>query len=162
MERVVSILGSATFWTAVSAIATAIGATAIILAARQLRFQAWIKAQQLFTSKEFVELRSWVIERDGVWNAADKEQAKEACRKLDEFARLVPFLGLTSSLARKLALRIWADPIAKCWRSLEPMIMEERQQTRSSDKWDAFETFGKEAVKTAGIKLKQRRLGRSR
>jgi hypothetical protein len=149
-----------TFWGGVSAIASILGVIGIYIAARQLSFQAWLEAQRIFTAEDFVELRKWIIEKDGVWDdpAADKERAKDACRKFDEFARLIPYLGFPF-LGRRFALRIWADPIAKCWRSLERIVIEERDQTGAYRKWDAFEKLGRKAVTSASMEFRQRRLG---
>jgi len=65
----------------------------------------------------------------------------------------VRFLGLTSSGSKKLALRLWADPIATAWRALEPIVTEERKLTQWHDKWEAFAVLGREARVVAGARL---------
>ena len=45
-------------WTAVGAIASAIGAGAILFAVFQLRFDAWLKEQEAFTDENFVNARA--------------------------------------------------------------------------------------------------------
>lgn len=147
-----------TLWAGVSAIASIVGVVGIYIAAQQLSFQAWLEAQRIFTSGDFTDLRKWVMEKDGSWDQpADKERAKDACRKFDEFARLIPYLGLPF-FRKRFALQIWADPIAKCWRSLERIVIEEREQTGAYRKWDAFEKLGKEAVRSASMESRKRRL----
>ena len=158
MIEIWSVLNSQTLWSALSAIFTLIGASGICFAARQLKFNAWLRAQEVFTDEGFIELRSWLFERQYPWTEAEKPRAKEACRRFDEFAHLVPFLGLTPSGGKKLALKFWADPIATAWRTLEPIVTEERTLTRWHDKWKAFEVLGREAIVVAGSTLRQRRV----
>jgi hypothetical protein len=141
---------SQTFWTALSAIFTGVGLGAIFFQIRggieQLRFDAWNKAQDLFTDKDFIKDRTWLLARqeklDDVWLEEEKERAKQVCRKMDEFVRLAPFLG-----GRKKFLDNWYDPVGKSWRVLKPIVIEERKKTGFPTKWDAFEVCGEEALK---------------
>lgn len=98
--------GFSTFWTAIGALFTAVGAVAVIFAARRLDFNAWVKAQEIFTQPDFTAARGVVLpryrtDRLAPWTASEKDQAKLVCRKMDEFARLLPFLR------RPLVLKTW-------------------------------------------------------
>ena len=55
-----------TVWSAAGAIATAVGATAIIFASNQLRFDAWLKAHEIWNTQDFLDKRSRVYSRKGV------------------------------------------------------------------------------------------------
>ena len=45
-------------WAAIGSIATVVSAFAIIVAVLQLRYNAWLKAQDVFTSDEFTKART--------------------------------------------------------------------------------------------------------
>jgi len=137
------------FWTATGAIFTTVAAFAIVFAARQLKFDAWLKAQDLFVKDDFRDARKFVMEDlKGIafseWTLDQKNQGLLVCRKMDEFVRLGPFLGRTFLLKSRM-LDVWYDPIGKCWSVLKPLVHEE--QTKWPEKWDAFARFGKRAEK---------------
>ena len=133
-----------TFWSAVSALATLAGAAAIVFAARQLRFEVWLKAQDLWVSDDFTADRGKVFARlDNLrkpWTPEDEAVGLGVCRRVDEFVRLAPYLG------KGRMLRVWGDPLAKAWVVLEPLVRKERDRTAWQTKWDAFERLGTKAL----------------
>src|SRR5436305_686507 len=137
----IELIKSSTFWSAVGALATLFGVGAILFAARQLRFDAFLKAQDIWVAKEFREARRKIFARldnlGAPWKPEDKSLALDVCRKLDEFVRLAPYLG------RRRMLAVWGDPLAKAWLVLEVRVSEERKTTGWSNKWDAFEKIGR-------------------
>ena len=145
-----------TFWSAVSALATIVGAAAIVFATKQLRFDAWLKAQEVWVSKEFTADRAQVFARlDNLkepWTPEQKLVALNVYRRVDEFVRLAPYLGNRRMLA------VWGDPLAKAWLVLEPAVREERTKTGWTTKWDAFQKIGTKALSTRpGLQAKQQR-----
>src|SRR5438105_15665611 len=91
------LIKSDAFWSAVSAIATLIGAGAILFAARQLRFEAWLKAMDIWVGKEFTDARTKLFTRlenpQPSLLPEEKELELFVCRRVDEFVRLAPYLG---------------------------------------------------------------------
>src|SRR5437870_4484232 len=126
---VFELLGSATFWSAVSAMATIVAVVGIFLAARQLRFNAWLKAQEIFTESGFVTARSTIFkllnDSNAAWGEKELADGMQICRKMDELARLASFFGMTESLGRRRMLNVWDDPIAKAWFLLKPKVQAE-------------------------------------
>lgn len=141
---------------AIGTLAAVVGAAAILIAARQLRFNSWLKVQEIFTDEKFVKARGNVYSKlPGRAEQSDKNWTDDdflVCRKMDELARLAPYLGLFGS-GRKLIIETWKDPLAKSWIVLRPLVKEE--QERWPEKWKAFEEFGKEAAKQLGLKEEQ-------
>jgi hypothetical protein len=141
-----NLISNGTFWNAVTAIFTGIASAGIFLAFRQLRFQAWLKAQEIWTKTEFTESRGRIFARldkeDQGWSTDEKIEALQVCRKMDEFAGLIP------SLRRRTALRVWGVPFAKAWFVLQPIVTEERVKCRWQDKWHAFEKLGASALRS--------------
>lgn len=133
-----------TFWTAVGAVATAVGVTAIAFAVRQLRFDAWLKAQEVFTAKEFVDARAAVFahydDPANPWPQVGGDAPLMLCRKMNELAHLMPSVGRSNA-------EEWADPIGKAWLLLEPTVRMEREKSNWQKKWTAFEDKGKAALK---------------
>lgn len=137
---------------AIGAISALVGCVAIVVAARQLQFNCWLKAQEIFTNDKFVEARRKVYSRlpgrtcelSKEWTPADHL----VCRKMDELVRLSPYLGLFGA-GKRLILETWNDPLAKSWIALRPLV--EKEQERWPKKWSTFQEFGKEAV--AQLKL---------
>ena len=111
------LIKSDTFWSAVSALATLVGAAAILFAARQLRFEAWVKAQDIWVAKDFTVARGKLFARldnlQAPWESEDKTLGLNVSRRVDEFVRLAPYLG------RRRMLAVWGDPLAKAWLVLE-------------------------------------------
>ncbi|MFA6126364.1 MAG: hypothetical protein WC699_03575 [Bacteroidales bacterium] len=138
---------SSNFWSALSAIFTGIAALAIILARKQLRFDSWLQAQSLFTEETFLIARKEVYSLKGrdfkLWNDKEKEYAMLVCRKMDQLAHLVPFLG------KKRVLKTWDNPLAQSWMILKNFVINERGPNEANwlEKWIAFEKIGEEAVK---------------
>jgi hypothetical protein len=139
-----TLLRSEVFWTAIGAIATVVGVVAIFLGIFQLRFEAWLKAQEIWTTREFTALRGQIFARlDGhstAWTTDEELKALDVCRKMDEFAGLIPYLP------KRTAIRIWGVPFAKAWVVLEPVVTRERSKTGWPDKWHAFERLGRSAL----------------
>ena len=73
------------------------------------------------------------------------------CRKMDELARLSPYLGIFG-LGEKLVLGTWRDPLAKSWIVLYSLVQEERDKTPGWSKWHAFEKLGKKAMDSLNLK----------
>ena len=132
-----------TLWAAVGAIATLLGVLAIRCAVDQLRFAAWLEAQEVFTDKAFVEARERVFahfdDRNTPWPVPEGDDELTVCRKMNEMAHLFPFVGQEKAPE-------WGNPIAKAWLLLEPTVANERKKSHWPDKWKAFETTGKKAV----------------
>lgn len=134
------------FWTAAGVLITAAG---FLFVWTQLRFNAWLKAQEIFIDKDFTKARGVVFRRLEAaektevpikWNYRDKQNiAKLVCRRMDELARLVPFLP------KRTALKSWLVPLAKSWKALEPVVRDEQQIMKWEGKWSAFKKLGKEA-----------------
>ncbi len=145
---------SDTFWSAVSALAILVGAAAILFAVRQLRFEAWVKAQEIWVSNDFTTARGKVFARlDNLSQAGtpEDEVGLKVCRKVDEFVRLAPYLG------ERRMLRVWGDPIAKAWLVLEPLVHLERDKATWQTKWDVFERIGTKALKARPhLRVKQK------
>jgi len=141
---VLELLKSATFWSAVGAIATLAGVGAIFYASRQLRFEAWLKAQEIWVLEEFVQDRGKVFARldnlEQPWLKEDRAIGLRVCRRVDEFVRLAPYLG------RRRMLAVWGDPLAKAWIVLHTLVDEERKDSGWQTKWDAFEKLGRKAL----------------
>ena len=139
-----NLIKSDAFWSAVSAIATLIGAGAILYAARQLRFEAWLKAMDIWVGKEFTDARTKLFTRlenpQPFLKPEEKELELFVCRRVDEFVRLAPYVG------RRRLLSVWGDPLAKAWLLLEARVLEEREVCNWPTKWDAFERLGKKAL----------------
>jgi hypothetical protein len=132
--------------TAVAAIAAVVGSYTVYLAVRQLRFDAWLKAQEIWTTKPFTEARGHIFAHlDGhtpqEWTNANESEALEVCRRMDEFARLTPYIR------KKTVIRVWGSPFAKAWLVLEPVVKRERAKCEWPDKWQAFEHLGLAALK---------------
>ena len=145
-----------TFWTAVGAVAMVLGAIAtsaavlgILIAARQLRFEAWLKAQEVWVQKDFVRARGRIfshITKPHDWDADDQEAALEVCRRMDEFCRLAPYFSFTESRGDEIVLDVWHNPLGKSWLLLQPLVVTERDVVEWQTKWDAFEHLGKAAA----------------
>lgn len=143
---------SEVLWTGVGAIATVVTAFAavaglitIYLALRQLRFNAWLRAQEIWTKEDFVKARGLIFSRlDGQmneeWTDAERKEGLEVCRRMDEFARLAPYL------TQKKMLQVWSVPFAEAWFVLQPVVKKERDKCRWQNKWDAFERVGRAAL----------------
>jgi hypothetical protein len=74
------------FWYALTAIFTGIASVGIILASRQLRFQAWLKAQEIWTASDFTQSRGRVFARldnkKRDWETEEKTDGLQVCRKM--------------------------------------------------------------------------------
>jgi len=112
--------------------------------ARDRDFHTWLKAQDVWTQKEFVKRRGEIFKRlenlNAPWSDEETNEAKETCRKLDEFAHLAPFIGV------KKVLSVWDDPLAKAWIVLREIVEKEREMTKWREKWIGFSTIGQQAL----------------
>jgi hypothetical protein len=88
------LLTDATFWSAFGTIATGVAAFGILLARKQLQLEAWLKAQEIFTRKEFTEARGNLFQqlenRQQTWTEPQRAEARLVYRKMSELADLVP------------------------------------------------------------------------
>lgn len=136
-----------TFWSAVGAIATLCGAGAILFAVRQLRFEAMMKAHELFNTELLRQYRGELFARfdrdPRPFDDAEKERALYVVSQLDIFVRLESYIG------RRRLLRIWGNPIAKTWLLVQDLVADERSKVSWPEKWDALEAVGKAAVSEA-------------
>jgi hypothetical protein len=111
---------------------------------RDGQFHSWLKAQELWTEKKFSEQRGRVFGRPNFsstpWTAQETEDALEVCRRMDEFAHLIKFLGDYH------ATSIWDNPIGRAWLALEGTVYEERMRCAWPQKWETFEEIGRNAV----------------
>lgn len=143
-----------TVWAAVSAGAGVASAIGIRLAVSQLRFDAWLKAQEVFTSDDFVKARASIFAHfDNAQNPFPPTKGEEAlrvCRKMNELAHL------SGAVGRDRMLSAWGNPVAKAWLLLEPTVKEERTVSAWDKKWSQFQTLGEEAMKL-NPKLAERR-----
>ena len=134
-----------TFWSAVGAIATISASLAIFFAYWQLRYDAWLKAEEFLES--FIEARAKVFSRlpdsTSPWTDKDEEDARSVCRGMNKFSRLLDISGMSESQI----LEHWDDPLAKAWAILEPIVKKEQNRTRWKKKWEPFERWGKLALK---------------
>jgi len=55
------IIVNSIFWTAIGAIAALVAAGGILFAARQITFTGWLRAQEIFTHKDFVKAREDIL-----------------------------------------------------------------------------------------------------
>jgi hypothetical protein len=113
--------------------------------AKEREFQCWLKAQKIWTEKEFVKQRGRLFQRldskSADWTDQEVEDAKWVCRRLDEFVRLAPFLGT------RTMLDTWDDPLAKAWLILKPIVKKEQTSVAHwATKWEAFERIGQKAL----------------
>ena len=140
---------------ALTAISAAVGSIAFIFAVVQLRFNSWVKAQAIFNEQKFVDARGVILNRYGCdnqeWTDKDKRNALLVCRRMDELARVVPFMR------KKTALNAWDDPIGKCWDVLKDLVKEEQNCIcHWREKWMAFENLGKKAL--ARVKKREKKV----
>lgn len=122
---------------------------------QSLRLDAWLKAQELFTTSVFVKARGVIFRRldkavDAPWTPEELEATGLVCRKLDELARLAPLLD------RPTFLDAWDDPFAKAWFVLRDFVKDEQTKTGWARKWAAFEELGEAAC--AKLKAEGRRI----
>lgn len=138
------------FWVALTAIASVITAIATVFASviiffarKQLRFDAWIKAQEIYTNETFLKARTELFKcLDDKEATCTVEQAMEVCRRMDELAHLARFLG------KCMVLKYWGRPLAQAWHLLGvPLVKKERELTKNPAKWEAFEKLGEKALK---------------
>ena len=140
-----AILKSEVFWTALGAIATWLGVLIIFLTARALRFQAWLKAQEIWNDPPFREARGHIFARldtpNDKWSPAEEKEALQVCRQMDEFAGLIPYLR------KRTAIQHWGVPYAKAWLVLSPIVERERIKSGWLKKWDLFTKLGESALR---------------
>jgi len=137
----------------ITAVAALLGAVAVGFVAQQLWFAAWTRAQEIFVDGDFTRARGKVyarIPRDAEVESEWTPDDYMVCRKMDQLARLAPYLGIFG-LGERLVLKTWRDPLAKSWIVLHSLVREEREKTPGWQKWDAFERLGKKAMRTLGL-----------
>jgi hypothetical protein len=104
------LLTDATFWSAFGTIATGVAAFGILLARKQLQLEAWLKAQEIFTRKEFTEARGNLFQqlenRQQTWTEPQRAEARLVYRTMSELADLVPVLDKKEN-ARYVGRSCW-------------------------------------------------------
>lgn len=134
-------------FTALSAVAAAVGAFGILYALKTFRFNTWLKAQAIYMDKEFYEARKTVLERfEGcnknnppTFTPKDKDDALIVCRKMDELARLTPYIK------KEKIIETWGNPMGKSWIILEKLVDDVRTQDKNLKKWKAFQRLAEKA-----------------
>ena len=83
-------------FSSITALSALVGSGAIILAVRQFKFSTWLKAQEIFVDSDFREARGVVLphywQKDKVWTDDEKKKRELVCARMDELARLVPYI----------------------------------------------------------------------
>ena len=137
----------------ITAVCAVVGSSALIIAVRQFKFSTWLKAQEIFVDSDFKEARGVVLlhywERNKEWTKDDTKKRELVCARMDELARLVPYIK------EKTVLETWDDPMGKCWEVLRDFVIQERTKTKWDVKWKAFEVLGGKAL--ARVKDRERR-----
>ena len=151
------------FFRALTAIAACVGAVGIYYAARTFRYAAktfrfntWLKAQAIYVEdKEFYDARTYVLNKFGfdknnppTFNSeTEREYALLVCRKMDELARLIPYVK------REKIIETWGVPMGKSWMILENFIIDEiNREAPHIMKWTPFEDLCKEAVEKYNLR----------
>jgi len=161
VKQVFDVVCDQNIWPMVSAVAAIIATIAVFYAAKQFQFAGWIAAQELFTDTDFTKARTEVLKnfpfsikpvpylkdktKNFTYNRDIKENALTVCRKMDELARLEPYLG------SKKIIDTWGYPLGKSWMILEATVNAERKSTYHLAKWNAFMELGGEAVKRLNL-----------
>jgi hypothetical protein len=137
----------------ITALCALVGSGALILAVRQFKFSTWLKAQEIFVESDFRKARGVVLphywQKDKEWTDDDRKEGELVCARMDELARLVPYIR------EKTVLETWDDPMGKCWDVLQDFVRQERSKSKWDVKWKAFEDLGKKAL--ARVKERERR-----
>lgn len=136
-------------FTGLGAAAAIIGAGGIIYALKTFKFNTWLKAQAIYMDKEFYEARKTVLAHFEGFNknnpptftAQDRDDALLVCRKMDELARLTPYIK------KEKIIETWGTPMGKSWIILEKLVDDVRTQDVNLKKWKAFKDMAKEAIK---------------
>jgi len=153
------LLTDATFWTAVGALATIAAAFGIYLAGVQLRFDAWLKAQEIFVDEKFTKARGRVFRHLGSQPASldleDQEAGMLVCRRLDEFCRLAPYFAIHKSKARDVVLEVWDVPLGRLWGLLAPLVRAERDKVDWQKKWNSFQDLGGVALSRLSASIRK-------
>lgn len=142
---------AANWWAGIGALATVAAAVGIVLAVKQLRFNAWLKAQEIFVDEKFVEARGRIFRhlepQAFTWDSDDQDAGLLVCRRLDELSRLAPYFAFRKSRGREVVLEVWAVPLGRLWGLLDPLVDAERDKVNWQTKWNAFEELGGEALR---------------
>ena len=133
-------------FTALSAIATAVGAFGIIYALKTFRFNTWLKAQAIYMDKEFCEARKTVLSNfpfdksnPPTFTAQNRDKALLVCRKMDELAHLKSYLG------EKKIIKVWGIAMGKSWMILKETVVKD--ELTHGKKWIAFQRLAEKAIK---------------
>ncbi len=139
-----------TFWTAFGALATMVAVFTIFFAGRQLRLDAWVRVQEIFVKRNFVNARTRVFRHlhdpHLVWDAKDEEAGLEVCRRMDEVCRLADYFSFIPYIGKRKFLKVFEDSLGKSWALLRLLVMAERDKVEWNTKWDAFEKLGGAAL----------------
>jgi len=130
-----------TFFSALTALFTGLASLGIFLARKQLRYDAWVKAQDIFNDDEFRKARTALFAcLDTPGSSCTIENAEIVCRKMNELCHLAEFLG-----ERRILIN-WGNPLAKAWHLLGAFVDDEIKQSNWEHKWRAFQKIGKKAL----------------
>lgn len=129
---------------AISTVSTILAASIIIFAMKQLRFEAWTKAEKMFVEDKFKESRkiifSYLVTTKEQHDEQDIEHFFRVCQSMDRLCHLEPFLG-------KYLFSNWYDSIGKAWFVVQKYVQKERTICDDATKWKAFERIGSKALK---------------
>lgn len=134
----------------ITAGAAAASVLLIWLAYRTLKFEAWLKAQGLFTEDQFTEARGRVFAKESPIPVGDlktdpalKSAAGLVCRRLDELAHLFDMKVVDTRRARAS----WDIHFAKSLIALEPFIEHRRTTDHDPDLWRELVSVAEAALR---------------
>ena len=147
-------------WITASAGVLAVGG--VWYAIRTLRFNGWLRAQEIFTDKHFAaargrifkkelpatdaELKAWLNDNDAQLSKeekADKRAASLVCWRLDELAHLMQMPGLH----KRRAQRVWDIAFSKALVVLERYVKRRQNHDHDPGHWRAFMSVAEQALK---------------
>ena len=138
--------------TGLRTLATVVVAGGVYFAVKTFRFNTWLKAQAIYTDKEFYKARGTVFEHFGfdkgnppTFDGLEKEHALLVCQKMDELAHLKWYVG------EKKIMETWGYQMGKSWIILEKLVGDVRTRDRYLKKWKAFEGLAKKAITKYGL-----------
>ena len=132
------------YFTGLGAIAALIAAVGVWWAARTFKFSTWLKAQAIYTDKDFYNARKAIFSNypnELVFTDELKDDAILVCQKMDELAHLKWYVG------EEKIIKEWGHQMAKAWKMLEKFVECVRNEEGYLKKWKAFEDLAKKAAK---------------
>jgi len=153
------IINNQTFWTAITAIFTALISFSIVIAIIQYNYSVWRKAQNIYTNKKFFIARKKILSYFDIPNNIPLEESelkkvmKEAilvCQRMDELA------GLKQFYFKKKIIKYWGIQMGKSCLILENFINDERKHNKN--KWDNFVDIAKKSIKKYNVTFSGKKL----